>query len=200
MGSCLSINNYSDIEETRNQQLKALTYETADDVTYDFTTAKVLKVYDGDSLTIGALYNNQLVKFNVRIFGIDCDEMKGGTTVTRKNAKLAKMFVEHMVLNKIITINVLNNKTYEGKNMKEKFGRLLSIITIDNKNVADELIHYGLARKYFGEKKDNTHLTPNINAINNIINDFKTVVLNDDLNYENNILDIEPDKCGIIYN
>ncbi len=147
----------------RTQQLLALTYNTADDLKYDFTEAKVLKVYDGDSMTIGAFFNGSFVRLKVRVFGVDCDEIKGGTEITRRNAKLAKQFVEKQVLNKIIGINVLNGKKYNGKKMSEKYNRLLAIITTpDGKNLADELIAANLARSYFGGRKDNTPLKPNI--------------------------------------
>ncbi len=162
MGGCVS-NPEEQVQRARRAQLESLTYVTTDEVTYNFTEAKVLKVYDGDSLTIGAYYDGGFKKFNVRIFGIDCDEMKGGNATTRENAFRAKKFVERMVLNKVIKIEVLNNKILDGKKLREKFGRLLAKInTPEGHDLGDELFIAGLARRYYGGKKDTTPLAPKV--------------------------------------
>jgi endonuclease YncB( thermonuclease family) len=151
------------LEMTEEEELKILssaTYETAEEITYNFTKAKVIKVYDGDTFTIAAMYNNKLTKFSVRVFGVDCDEMKGGTDDTKRNARLAKVFVKRMILGKIINIDVLNNKIIDGVRIHEKFGRLLARVTIDGKNLGDELVNHNLARRYYGGNKDTTPLHP----------------------------------------
>lgn len=158
MGLCQAKQNSE--EDIKMKQLSEITLNTVDEVVYRFTKAKVLKVYDGDSVTIAAHYGGQIVKFNVRIFGVDCDEMKGGTEQTKRNAKLAKKFVESKILNKIVDIDVLNNKMVDGKRLREKFGRLLAIIKVDGNDLANMLLEAGLARKYDGGHKDNTPLNP----------------------------------------
>ena len=142
------------------KQLEDSTLDTVDEVVYRFTKAKVLKVYDGDTVTIAAHYDGQIVKFNVRLFGIDCDEMKGGSAETKHNARSAKQFVESKVLNKVVDIDVLNNKIINGKQIREKFGRLLANIKVDGKDLATMLLEIGLARKYDGGHKDGTALRP----------------------------------------
>ena len=160
MGVCTS---HDDTKIARRQQLQSLTYETADELTYNFDEAKVLKVYDGDTLTIAAWFDNGFKRFSVRIFGIDCDEMRGGTSTTRENAVRAKKYVERLVLNKIVKIQILNNKLLDGKKMREKFGRLLAKITTpDGHDLGDELFIAGLARRYYGGHKDHTPLKPNV--------------------------------------
>jgi endonuclease YncB( thermonuclease family) len=157
MGLCVS-NQAEQVEKVRRQQLEAATYSTADDLVYNFSEAKVVKVYDGDSLTIAAYYDNGIKKFNVRIYGIDCDEIKGGTPETRENAIRAKKYVEKLVLNKIVKVTVLNNRVVDGKKLREKYGRLLaSIITPEGIDLADELHIMGLARRYYGESKEKAY-------------------------------------------
>lgn len=51
---------------------------------YD-TTARVVSVYDGDTLTIVIKYKGNFYKFNARISGIDCCEL------TSKNEKLKEL-------------------------------------------------------------------------------------------------------------
>ena len=158
MGLCTS--KQQDHAAIQIEQLKSCTLDNTDEITYMFTKAKVIKVYDGDSCTVAAHHANQIFKFNVRIFGIDCDEMRGGTEKSRHNAKLAKKFAESMVLGKIVDINVLNNKIVDGKKLKEKFGRLLATISINGRDLGEALYAAGLARKYYGGHKETTPLHP----------------------------------------
>jgi hypothetical protein len=135
--------------------LQSLTLDDVEDLTYDFTKAKVLKVYDGDTITIGAYYDGGYKKFQVRLYGVDCAEIRGGTQESKDEAKKAKEYVSNLVLNKVVTIDVMNNKIYDGKIVREKFGRLLARITTPNgEDLSDLLVSQGLAKKYFGGKKE----------------------------------------------
>jgi endonuclease YncB( thermonuclease family) len=163
MGICNS-NAVEHEKKAHVRKLKEMTLKDAQDPRYYFNEAKILKVIDGDTVVIGVYHNNEFVKFNARIYGIDCDEMHGGTEVERKNAQLAKKFVEMMILGKVVNVEVLNNRIINNIKIKEKFGRLLlNIKTHDNKDVAEELCSAGLARQYFGGTKTNKEpLHPNI--------------------------------------
>jgi micrococcal nuclease len=162
MGSCISTKIPSSPNLDVDNLLVDATIKNIPYCTYDFNRAKVIKVYDGDSVTIAAKYFNKICKFEVRIVGIDCDEIKGGTSETKYNGKLAKSFVTDMILNKIVDIGILNGRVFEGKVIKEKYGRLLAVIKVDGKSVADELIRVGLARPYNGGTKDTTPLVPKL--------------------------------------
>ncbi len=133
--------------------LETLTLEDTEDITYNFTKAKVLKVYDGDTVTIGAKYDGGWKRFSVRIYGIDCAEIRGGTAETKEQAQKAKKFVADKVLGKVVDIDVLNNKLVDGKKLVEKYGRLLARISIDGEDLSEALCSTGLARQYFGGTK-----------------------------------------------
>jgi endonuclease YncB( thermonuclease family) len=154
MGSCFSHADHIAATPVTRGRLSEITYEDTKEPTYDFTEAKVIKVYDGDTLTIGVYHINGFKRFNVRLYGVDCDEMRGGTEQTRAHALKAKIFVQEQVLGKVVKIHVLNNKIYEGKMIKEKYGRLIAVIyTPRGDNLADMLLAAGLARKYYGGSK-----------------------------------------------
>ena len=146
--ACSSTTNKA--EYTR-EDLEAITLKTAGDITYDFTEAKVVKVYDGDTITIAAWFNGGFKKFNVRLYGVDCAELRGPD---KERALDTREFVSDMVLNKIIRIEVLNNKKFNGKKMTEKYGRLLANVWIDGQNLSELLYDNGHAVRYYGGKKE----------------------------------------------
>jgi len=137
-------------KEYTREELEEVTMDTVGNITYDFTEAKVIKVYDGDTFTIAAWFNGGFKKFSVRLYGVDCPEMRG---LDKDRALDAREFVADLVLNKIIKIDVLNNKKFNGKTMNEKFGRLLAHVWIDDQNLATLLYENGHAVKYYGGKK-----------------------------------------------
>jgi hypothetical protein len=167
------LNNYLVFNE-KIRELNEATYNTALDLTYDFKIANVVKVYDGDTITIATWINNRIIKFNARIYGVDCCELKDNDLNKRILANNAKDFVTKNLLNKIVKCTVLNNKKYNNKKQCEKYNRLLVIIhykknesftieelynimndvKVDNLvNLADELINNKLGVKYLGGTK-----------------------------------------------
>ena len=135
-------------------KLETLTLDDTEDITYNFTSAKVLKVYDGDTVTIGAWYDNGWKRFSVRVYGVDCAEIRGGTVDTKAQAQKAKEYVTNLLLNKVVGIEVLNNKIYHGAKLVEKYGRLLANITTPSgEDLGKLLCDAGLAKPYFGGTK-----------------------------------------------
>jgi micrococcal nuclease len=83
------------------------------------TRGKVIKVYDGDTLTIASRLpgNETLYRFSVRLGGIDCPEMKSKIASEKQVAQVAKEFVSHHVMNKVVELRHVE---------MEKYGRLLA--------------------------------------------------------------------------
>ena len=84
------------------------------------TSGKVIKVYDGDTITIASKLpfdGCPLYRFSVRINGIDCPEMRTKNETEKTCAKLAKKKVYDALFNKIVEL----------RNVKlEKYGRVLA--------------------------------------------------------------------------
>lgn len=135
-------------------ELQKITFEEVKEQQYNFTKAKIIKVYDGDTFWIATWYNKEIIRFNVRLYGVDTPEMKGGDNESKEQARVAKEYVENFILNKIVDIEVMNNKKYNNKIIKEKYGRLLAIIKINGIDLADDLIKKGYGKPYFGKKKE----------------------------------------------
>ncbi len=105
----------------------------------------VVKVYDGDTITVVAklqLQGSPYYKFSIRLAGIDTPEIRGAD----KEAALA---ARDALANKIMhkEVEITNVKT-------EKYGRLLADIHIDGLHINQWLIQEGYAKPYFGGKKE----------------------------------------------
>lgn len=108
---------------------------------------RVIKVYDGDTITIAARLpykESPLYRFHVRLNGIDTPEIKGSTDDEKIAAKSAKEYVEKLTLNKYVTLE--NVAT-------EKFGRVLADVYVGEMNICENLLKEKYAVKYNGGKK-----------------------------------------------
>lgn len=128
--------------------MENLNYEDTKPFIPELNSGKVLKVYDGDTITIGSKlpYNNSpFYRFSIRLRGIDCPEIRTHDHNEKEIALIAKKYVQEKCLNKIIELKNLSI---------EKYGRILADVFIDNINLSDELIKNKLAVKYMGGKKN----------------------------------------------
>ena len=101
------------------------------------TYARVVDVYDGDTITIVMKHNKKLCKFKVRMYGYDAPEMKPSLSnpnrEREKEAAInAKNQLSSLILNKIVILECLQF---------DKYGRLLgNIYTMENLNVNEFMI------------------------------------------------------------
>ena len=108
----------------------------------------VISVYDGDTITIASKLpyrNSPIYRWSLRIYGIDCPEMKSRNNTEKNIAQIAQKKLEDLILNKTVKL----------KNIKyDKYGRLLSDVYYNNKSISDMLLTERLAIPYFGKKKE----------------------------------------------
>ncbi len=111
------------------------------------TGGKVIKVYDGDTITIASKLpyeGSPLYRFSVRLNGIDAPEIKTKSEEEKKLAQKAKEKMSELVLGKDIIL----------KNVQtEKYGRILADIYVDSIHVNEYMIEQGLAVRYNGGTK-----------------------------------------------
>ena len=113
--------------------------------------AKVIKVYDGDTITVACHlpFENgmsPIYRFNVRLSGINCPEMRTKNKEEKEAAKYVQQILENMLLGKYVT---LENITLE------KYGRLLADVLFKDVNSSVELnINYWLLNKNYAVKYD----------------------------------------------
>ena len=107
---------------------------------------KVIKVYDGDTITVGTYFPNDdtLYRFSVRLKGLDCPEMRTKNTDEKQCAIIARDFVRNKILNKIVELRDVE---------LEKYGRILANVYCENGCINDELCENRLAVQYYGGTK-----------------------------------------------
>tara|TARA_Y200000002_G_scaffold377082_1_gene382058 strand:- start:1254 stop:1724 length:471 start_codon:yes stop_codon:yes gene_type:complete len=107
---------------------------------------KVIKVYDGDTITLAAkpYENHPIYRFSVRLNGIDTPEIKTKVENEKKHALIARDALSERILNKIVRLENVES---------EKYGRLLADVYLDNDNLNEWMIEKNYAVKYAGDTK-----------------------------------------------
>jgi len=112
----------------------------------------VIKVYDGDTITIASQLpykSSPLYRFHIRLTGINSPELKGKSEEEKSAAKLSQEALESLIINKKVYLEDIST---------EKYGRILAnvyVISVNKQkiNVNQWLLHNGYAVKYDGKTK-----------------------------------------------
>ena len=105
---------------------------------------KVVKVYDGDTITVVGSIDSKKYLFSVRLAGIDAPEIKGKTPQEREQAQAAKHALSQHIFGKVIELKNIKN---------EKYGRVLSEVWYKGNDVSAWMLEHKYAVKYYGGKK-----------------------------------------------
>jgi endonuclease YncB( thermonuclease family) len=131
----------------KHDYLKDITYEDTVKFVPPIKSGKVIKVYDGDTITIAAKLPGAIgpiYRFSVRLSGIDSPEIKGSTIAEKKLAIQSRTALHDLIFGKIITM----------KNISvEKYGRILADVYCDGIHVNHWLLEHNLAIPYDGGTK-----------------------------------------------
>lgn len=102
---------------------------------------RVIRVYDGDTFFVDLACNQPVFCDNmrIRVRGVDTPEMRGGTAITKEAALKAKVFTETFLSG---AIPVLENIG------RDKYFRLLASVKVKRRDLATELIAWGLGLPY----------------------------------------------------
>jgi micrococcal nuclease len=100
--------------------------------------AKVVKVYDGDTIHVVFFYNGVRTRFAVRLYGINAPEVKG---VQKVKGLASRQALSDRILNKYVYIHCRGFG---------KFGRLLGVIEYNGDMINDWLVreHYAIYKSY----------------------------------------------------
>lgn len=107
----------------------------------------VIKVYDGDTITIASklpFKDSPMYRWSVRLLGIDTPEMKSKDENLRECAKKARDVLSEKILYKNVKLEDVGT---------EKFGRILANVIFEGKNLNKWLVDSKLAYEYKGGTK-----------------------------------------------
>lgn len=130
--------------------LRKKTLENTEQFTFSkIKYGKVIKVYDGDTITIATKFNGKISSFVVRLSGIDTPEIKTKNAKEKQLAIKARDGLKDLIFHKIIRLDNIQN---------EKYGRILADIYIDNIHINRWMIESNYADDYDGGKKNRTFI------------------------------------------
>ena len=146
----------------RNKQNESILYKMSSDMTtllqnieYADTSpfvppihfGKVIKVYDGDTITIASVLPNTtepIYRFSVRLNGIDTPEIRGKTPEEKELAILARDELYNKIYGKMVTLENVGT---------EKYGRILADVYLDEEHINEWLVSKEYAVRYDGGTK-----------------------------------------------
>ena len=140
-------NNKSVSFDTNTKYLQNITYKETEIFIPQIRFAKVVKVYDGDTITVAAklpFNESPIYRFSVRLRSIDSPEIKGQSQKECELAILARDALHNLIFDKIIELR---------HNGKEKYGRLLADLYYKDLHINKWMVDKGYAVKYDGGKK-----------------------------------------------
>ncbi len=110
-------------------------------------SAKVIKVYDGDTFTVEAYpWPDITAKASVRVDGVDTPEIRGKCEEEKKKAIEAREFVKGLIPGEVVQLENVKHGKYAGRVVAEVF--------LDGGvSLAEKIIQQGLGREYHGGKR-----------------------------------------------
>jgi len=143
-----AITSYATISLDDSKYLENIEYKQTTPFVPPIHSGKVVKVYDGDTITIASKLPNTdapIYRFSVRLNGIDSPEIKGKTPNEKKLAIESRDALNNIIFGKIIT---LKNASIE------KYGRILADVYLDDLNLCEWMLNNNYAVKYDGGTKN----------------------------------------------
>lgn len=131
------------------------------------TYARVVDVYDGDTITVVFPFYEKMYKFSLRLYGIDTCELKSGDPLCREKAISARNELIGIIRGDQNARQYNSQKEIQAALAKDiftvwvecleydKYGRVLARVIKHSQMVADVLIEKRLGYPYFGKTKLN---------------------------------------------
>jgi len=111
-------------------------------------SAKVVRVFDGDTFTVEAYpWPGLEAKASVRVNGVDTPEIRGKCDAEKQKAIEAREFVKGLVLGETVFLQNVKHGKYAG--------RVIADVKLNNgENLALKIISQGLGREYHGGARE----------------------------------------------
>ena len=127
-------------------KLDEATWDNTEPFKPNVSYGKVIKVYDGDTITIVSQpYKNEpIFRFSLRLRGIDAPEMRSKDLKEKIAAKIVQQNLSDLILSKYVHVSNIGS---------DKYGRILCDVDFENISVNKWLINNRFAVEYKGGTK-----------------------------------------------
>lgn len=128
-------------------QYENITYNNTVPFIPQITRGKVVKVYDGDTITVAAklpFIDSPIYRFAVRLSGIDSPEIRTSNVNEKKHAIISRDALNEFIGNRMVEIKNVST---------EKYGRILADIYYEGVFVNQWMVEQGYAVAYDGGTK-----------------------------------------------
>ena len=117
-----------------------------ENIAQNFNKVSLASVYDGDTFRVhlACKYGVFCKTIPIRVRGVDCPEIKGGSAETKVLAKQAKAFTKNFLKSGKILLRNCG---------RDKYFRLLCDVKVNGQNLGEELLKAGHAIPYDGGTK-----------------------------------------------
>lgn len=142
-----NISSHDKQREFMQKPLETVTYDDAIPFVPPITQGKVVKVYDGDTITVASTLpypESPIYRFQVRLNGLDTPEIKAKSSTEKILAVKSREALSAKILHQIVK---LENTT------TEKYGRLLADVYLGETNINQWMLDNKYAVSYTGGTK-----------------------------------------------
>lgn len=161
MGNCCGCSRrFEDSSNYHEKELQSNTFQELSKFTFCglITKAKIVSVYDGDTVTLVFYYHNIPIKDSFRMLGYDSPELKPVKTIENRElhihaGRVAKEYLSSKILDHLVWVKF---------SQEEKYGRLMGTLYYChegqtepdiNDNINAEMILKGYGKPYDGGHK-----------------------------------------------
>lgn len=151
----------SSVDPYHTQELMTYSFDELNKFTFNglMTKAKIVDVYDGDTVTLVFYFNNIPIKDSFRMFGYDAPELKPLKTIPHRElhiraGQFVRDFLKQKILGQVVWVKFCQ---------EEKYGRLMGFLYMVNpdqssvfneeNNINEFVISKGYGKPYEGGHK-----------------------------------------------
>jgi endonuclease YncB( thermonuclease family) len=111
--------------------------------------AKVVDVYDGDTITIVFRYRGELQQHNCRMLGYDSPELRPSRKMTNREKEIESAKIARDKLKELVEFKEDSKKLVDVYlNKSDSFGRILVDVYVDGNYINDWMVVHGYGKPY----------------------------------------------------
>lgn len=127
------------------KKISKLTFDECNKFIPDFRYGKVIKVYDGDTITLGTIWKGKKYKFSIRLNGIDTPELRTKNEIEKRAGYFVRDQLRNKIDGRVVRIEIIDY---------DKYGRILGEVYLGTEKISEWLLKNRYCVKYGGGTKE----------------------------------------------